>query len=71
MPSVFKLSLSINRTRPRTLEGKPFMICTDPAGVDFFSGRRIAVPAGRSLKFVGAQMNPARALAATTAGEAR
>ena len=47
------------------------MICTDAAGLDFFSGRRTAVPAGRSAKFVGAQINPAKALAATTAGEAR
>src|SRR6266513_6378640 len=61
----------MKRTRPRTLEGKPSMICTDAAGLDFFSGRRTAVPAGFSLKFVGAQMNPAKALAATTAGEAR
>src|SRR6478736_7415746 len=47
------------------------MICTDAAGLAFFSGRLVAVPAGRSLKFVGAEMNPANALAATTAGEAR
>jgi len=46
------------------------MICTAAAGRDFFSGRRTAVPAGRSLKLAGAQINPANALAATTAGEA-
>src|SRR5437762_3984691 len=45
------------------------MILTDPAGLDFFSGRRIAVPAARSVKSVGAQINPANALAATTAGD--
>ena len=46
------------------------MICTDAAGLGLFSGRRVAVPAGLSVKFVGAQMKPANALAATTAGEA-
>src|SRR6266700_1697167 len=69
MPSVFKLSLSMKRTRPRTLGGKPAMILTDPADCGFRSGRRTAVPAGRSAKFLGAQINPANALAATTAGE--
>src|SRR6516162_6140039 len=47
------------------------MICTDAADLGFFSGRRVAVPAARSVKFVGDEMNPANALAATTAGEAR
>src|SRR4030095_16198092 len=46
MPSVFKLSLSMKRIRPRTLAGKPSMICTDPADLSFFSRRRVAVPAG-------------------------
>src|SRR6266571_3140457 len=69
MPSVFKLSLSTKRTRPRTLGGKPAIISTEPADSVFFSARRIAVPAARSAKSFGAQMNPANALAATTAGE--
>ena len=47
------------------------MISTDDVDLVFFSARRIAVPAGFSAKSVGAQMNPASALAATTAGEAR
>src|SRR5438270_11474538 len=71
MPSVFKLSLSMNRIRPRTLEGKPSMICTDDVGLDFFCGRRVVVPAGFSVKLFGAQMNPANALAATTPGDAK
>src|SRR5205814_3288547 len=72
MPSVFKLSLSMKRTRPRTLEGKPSMICTDDdVGLGFLWGRRVVVPADFSAKLCGAQMNPASALAATTAGEAR
>src|SRR5207302_4921029 len=71
MPSVFKLSLSTKRTRPRTLGGKPAMIFTEPAACVFFSARRIAVPAARSAKSFGAQINPANALAATTAGEAK
>src|SRR5262249_57374887 len=71
MPSVFKLYLWMKRTRPRALDGKPSMICPDAAGLGFFSGRRVAVPAGRSLKCIGAEMNPANALAATTAGDAR
>src|SRR6266516_7468098 len=61
----------MNKMRPRTLDGKPSIICTDDGGLDLFWGRRTAVPAGFSLKSVGAQMNPAKALAATTAGEAR
>src|SRR5437762_9024982 len=72
MPSVFKLSLSMKRTRPRTLEGKPSMICTDDdVGLGFLWGRRVVVPADFSVKLFGAQMNPASALAATTAGDAR
>src|SRR5207245_11102998 len=35
----------------------------------FFSARRIAVPAARSAKSFGAQINPANALATTTAGD--
>src|SRR5207244_7968307 len=69
MPSVFKLSLSTKRTRPLTLDGKPAMISTEPVDWVFFSARRTAVPAARSAKSFGAQMNPANALAATTAGE--
>src|SRR5438128_10903506 len=71
MPSVFRLSLSINRTRPRTLAGKPGMIFTDTGGFDLRSARRTAVPAGGSAEFFGAQINPANALAATTAGAAK
>jgi len=44
-------------------------ISTEAGGVAFFSARRIAVPAARSAKSWGAQINPANALAATTAGE--
>src|SRR6266567_1311373 len=69
MPSVFKLSLSMNSTRPRTLAGKTAMISTDAGGFDFLWVRRTEVHAARSAKLFGAQMNPANALAATTAGE--
>src|SRR6266566_180019 len=72
MPSVFKLSLSIKRTRPRTLDGKPAIIFTetgDPPKADLLWARRTAVPAGRSANVFGAQINPANALAATTAGD--
>src|SRR6266540_3639899 len=69
MPSVFKLSLSMKRTRPRTLGGKPAMISTEAGGFGFLWARRAEVPAARSAKFLGAQINPANALAATTAGE--
>src|SRR5260370_12605851 len=69
MPSVFKLSLSTKRTRPFTLDGKPAMISTDPGAFDFLSARRTAVPAARSANVLGARINPANALAATTAGE--
>src|SRR5213594_1938573 len=69
MPSVFRLSLSMKRTRPRTLGGKPAMISTDAGGFGLLWARRTAVPAARSAKFFGAQINPASALAATTAGE--
>src|SRR5260370_34403358 len=68
MPSVFKLSLSIKRTRPRTLAGKPAMISTEPADCGLLGARRTAVPAGRSANVFGARINPANALAATTAG---
>src|SRR6267378_3538619 len=72
MPSVFKLSLSIKRTRPRTLGGKPAMISTEAGGFGLLWARRTAVPAAcsaiRQLPD-GAQINPANALAATTAGE--
>src|SRR5437899_300295 len=72
MPSVFKLSLSIKRTRPRTLGGKPAMISTDAGGFGLLWARRTAAPAAcsaiRQLPD-GAQINPANALAATTAGE--
>src|SRR6266540_1282279 len=71
IPSVFKLSLSMKRTRPRTLGGKPAMISTEAGDFDFLWVRRTAVPAVRSAKFFGAQINPANALAATTAGEPR
>src|SRR6058998_3173170 len=69
MPSVFKLSLSMKRTRPCTLGGKQAMISTDAGGFGLLWARRTAVPAARSAKFFGAQINPASALAATTAGE--
>src|SRR6266536_2641196 len=69
MPSVFKLSLSTKRTRPRTLGGKPAMISTDAGSFGLLWARRTAVPAARSANFFGAQINPANALAATTAGE--
>src|SRR6266487_5771312 len=59
----------MKRTRPRTLGGKPAMISTDAGGFDFLWARRTAVPAVRSAKFFGAQINPAKALAATTAGD--
>src|SRR5437762_11644566 len=59
----------MKRTRPRTLEGKPVMILTEAGGFDFLGARRTAVPAVRAAKFFGAQINPASALAATTAGE--
>src|SRR5213079_3750597 len=51
------------------LAGKPAMISTEAGGVVFFSARRTAVPAGRSANVFGARINPANALAATTAGE--
>src|SRR5438094_6737998 len=35
---------------------------SQPTGCVFFSARRIAVPAGRSAKSCGAQINPASAL---------
>src|SRR5207245_1691191 len=57
------------RTRPRTLRGKPAMISTDAGGFGLLLARWTAVPAARSAKFFGAQINPANALAATTAGE--
>src|SRR6266498_6138454 len=59
----------MKRTRPRTLGGKPAMISTEAGDFDFLWVRRMAVPAARSAKFLGAQINPANALAATTAGE--
>src|SRR6266536_6602108 len=59
----------MKRTRLRTLDGKPAMISTEAGGFDFLWVRRTAVPAARSAKFFGAQINPANALAATTAGE--
>src|SRR5437762_9284374 len=59
----------MKRTRPRTLEGKPVMILTEAGGFDFLGARRTAVPAVRAAKSFGAQINPANALAATTAGE--
>src|ERR1700731_4375084 len=71
MPSVFKLSLSTKRTRPRTLDGKPLIISTDAGGCGLLLARRTDVPAGRSVNVCGAQINPASALAATTAGEPR
>src|SRR4029434_1751216 len=55
--------------RPRTLAGNPAIISTDPGGFGLRSARRTAVPAARSANVCGAQINPARALAATTAGE--
>src|SRR4029077_6545048 len=64
-----KLSLSMKRTRPRTLGGKPVIISTEAGGFDFLWERRTAVPAVRSAKSFGPQINPANALAATTAGE--
>src|SRR5258705_12117796 len=69
MPSVFKLSLSTKRTRPCTLDGNPLMISTDAVGCGLLLARRTDVPAGRSVNVCGAQINPASALAATTAGE--
>src|ERR1700719_5344517 len=69
MPSVFKLSLSTKRTRPRTLGGKPLIISTEAGGCGLLLARRTEVPAGRSVNAFGAQINPANALAATTAGE--
>src|SRR5437016_5798683 len=69
MPSVFKLYLSTKRTRPRTLDGKPAMIFTEPDDCGLLGARRTAVPAGRSANVFGARINPANALAATTAGE--
>src|SRR5436190_24029596 len=69
MPSVFKLSLSTKRTRPCTLDGKPSIISTDADDCGLLLARRMDVPAGRSVNVCGAQMNPASALAATTAGE--
>src|SRR5207237_2896982 len=57
------------RTRPRTLDGKPAMISTEPADCGLLGARRIAVPAARSAKAFGAEINPANALAATTAGD--
>src|ERR1700716_3397444 len=69
MPSVFKLSLSTKRTRPCTLDGKPLIISTDPGGCGLVLARRTDVAAGRSVNVCGAQINPASALAATTAGE--
>src|SRR5204863_5157025 len=68
---VFKLSLSIKRTRPRTLDGKPAMIFTETADCGLLCARRTAVLAARSANVFGAQINPASALAATTAGEPR
>src|SRR5204862_5424320 len=62
-------SLSIKRTRPRTLAGKPAMISTEPGDCGLLGARRTAVPAGRSANAFGARINPANALAATTAGE--
>src|SRR5258708_9794059 len=69
MPSVFKLSLSTKRTRPCTLDGKPLIISTDAGGCGLLLARRTDVPAERSVNVCGAQINPASALAATTAGE--
>src|SRR5438876_12430448 len=71
MPSVFKLSLSTKRTRPRTLDGKPLIISTEAGGCGLLLARRIPifVGTGRSVNVCGAQINPANALAATTAGE--
>src|SRR5207244_11919150 len=69
MPSVFKLSLSMKRTRPCTLGGKPAMISTDAGGLGLLWARRTAVPAARSAKFFGEQINPAKALADTTASD--
>src|SRR5258705_4299321 len=68
MPSVFKLSLSTKRTRPCTLDGKPLIISTDAGGCGLLFARRTDVPAERSVNVCGAQINPAIALAATTAG---
>src|SRR5260370_31578440 len=69
MPSVYKLSLSTKRTRPCTLDGKPLIISTDAGGCGLLLARRTDVPAERSVNVCGAQINPASALAATTAGE--
>src|SRR5437667_11903107 len=59
----------MKRTRPRTLGGKPAMISTEAGGFGFLGGGRTEVPAAGSAKFFGAQINPASALAATTAVE--
>src|SRR5256884_2791655 len=45
------------------------MIFTETADCGLLWARRTAVPAARSAKVFGAQINPASALAATTAGE--
>src|SRR5207247_11126745 len=58
-------------TRPRTLDGKPVMIFTETADCGLLCARRTAVPSARSANVFGAQINPAKALAATTAGEPR
>src|ERR1700731_5445366 len=71
MPSVFKLSLSTKRARPCTLDGKPLIISTDAGGCGLLLARRMVIPAVRSVNVCGAQINPASALAATTAGEPR
>jgi hypothetical protein len=69
MPSVFKLSLSIKRTRPRTLGGKPSMISTDAAGLRFLSGAPNRCARGRSAEICWRANESGQALAATTAGE--
>src|SRR5438552_16744792 len=69
MPSEFRLSLSTRRTRPRTLDGEPLIISTETDDCGLLWARRTAVPAARSANVFGAQINPANALAATTAGE--
>src|SRR5258705_11613478 len=45
------------------------MISTEPVDCGLLGVRRTAVPAGRSANVFGARINPANALAATTAGE--
>src|SRR5205823_7999613 len=55
----------------RTLGGKPAMISTETSDCGLLFARRTAIPAGRSVNVCGAQINPANALAATTAGEPR